>query len=200
MNENHQRNRKKLNSLVGTALLVAILLMLAITGLGIVPLTPLGVTILQIPVIVAVLAYGLRSGITLGACFGLWSLYRAYTAPTPFNVPFMNPLIAVLPRMLIPLAVWLLARGIQYKRKPSWRKSAVLGAVGSLVNTLFVLGLMGLLYSSVVKNMLPVSEGGIWVALAAFGVVSGIPEAIVSALLVSVIMGAFVKLNSHKRG
>lgn len=195
MNEKHRRNRKKLQNLVGTALLMAIVLVLGITGLGILPLTPLGVTILQIPVIIAALAYGLRSGLTVGACFGLWSLYRAYTAPTPFNVPLMNPLIAIVPRMLIALVVWLLARAMQYKEKPSWGKSAVLGASGSLANTIVVLSLMGIFYGSVVENMLRISGSGFLLALVAFGAASGIPEAIASAFFVAVVMSAFSKLS-----
>lgn len=190
---------KHLRTLVGAALMLAIMLMLHFSGLGILMITPTGVTILQVPVIIATLVLGLPSGLFMGLSFGLLSMYSAYTTPALLNVPFMNPAVAVLPRLLIPLAVYLLSRLLKYDRQhPVWWKSFLLGAGGSLTNTAFVLTSMALLYGDITMQALGVSKNALAGAVVAYGAVSGLPEAGVSALLCAAILGA-LRLTNKKR-
>lgn len=189
---------RSLHTLTGCALLLALLLMLNFSGLGFLPITPTGVTILQVPVIIATLALGLPSGLFMGLAFGLMSMYSAYTTPALLNAPFMHPLVAVFPRLLIPLAVYLLSRLLSYPSRPKWWKAICLGAAGSLTNTIFVLGMMALLYGEITMQALGVSAEGLAGALVVYGAVSGLPEAAVSAILCAAIVGALSRLGKKR--
>ena len=196
-----QKNRAgafDLRTLTGTGILLGVLLMLHASGLGLLRITPTNVTILQIPVVIATLAFGLSSGLVLGAGFGLASLYSAYTQPNLLSVPFMNPLVSVLPRLLIPLAVYAVARLLRNGSVGRWWKAAVLGAVGSLANTVFVLAMLGLLYGDLAMQVfgsLGVTQGGLAVTLIAYGAVSGLPEAAVSAILSAAVLAALGRMR-----
>lgn len=193
------KQSRQMYTLVGTALMLAIMLMLEFTGLGILMITPTGVTILQVPVVIATLALGLPSGLFMGLAFGLMSMYSAYTVPALLSLPFMNPIVAVVPRLLIPLVVYFFSRLLRFDgSKPVWWKSILLGAVGSLTNTVFVLTSMALLYGDTVMKALGVSHNALTGAVAAYGAVSGIPEAAVCALLCAAILGALRVIRKKK--
>ena len=97
------KESKHLRVLVGSALMLAIMMMLQFSGLGILMITPTGVTILQVPVIIATLALGLPSGLFLGLSFGLLSMYTAYTTSALLNVLLITHVVRVLRRLLLPL-------------------------------------------------------------------------------------------------
>jgi uncharacterized membrane protein len=74
--------------------------------------------------------------------FGLFSMLQAAIAPSgPGDVVFTNPLISVLPRLLIGPAAWLVWQAL--KKLPVAGMIAS-GLAGSLTNTVFVLGMLGL--------------------------------------------------------
>ena len=69
--------------------------------LGYIPLGPIDVTIVHITVILAAVLFGKKTGSIIGLAWGLLSMLRAYMQPTPFNVVFLNPLISVVPRLIV---------------------------------------------------------------------------------------------------
>ncbi|HRU29430.1 MAG TPA: ECF transporter S component, partial [Treponema sp.] len=83
--------------------LSAIAIVLGVTRLGFIPwFSGASVTILQVPVIIGAVLEGPLVGFIIGLLFGLSSLLQAAIAPTgPVDVAFTNPLISVLPRLLI---------------------------------------------------------------------------------------------------
>lgn len=117
-----------------TAALLTIQVALTVTGRGTIPL-PIGlnVTILSVPSAVAGVLAGPIAGTVVGAVFGLLSLSLA---TTPL---FHDPVIAVLPRLLIgPVAV------VVYRLVRSTNESLALllaGAAGAATNTASVIGL-----------------------------------------------------------
>ncbi len=68
----------KLQYLVRLAVLVAILILLEVTGLGMIRTAGLEFTILQIPVVIGAIILGVRAGAILGGVFGLISLWECF--------------------------------------------------------------------------------------------------------------------------
>ena len=88
-------------------ILIAVEIFLTATNLGFFSSGKIAFTILHIPVFIAVILIGLPQGVLLAAVFGVSSLITAYLHPTgALDLLFQNPLISVLPRILVPFAVW----------------------------------------------------------------------------------------------
>jgi uncharacterized membrane protein len=79
----------------------AISIVLGMTPLGFIPVGPTKATVMHIPVIIGAILEGPVVGALVGLIFGLFSIYQAITAPTPVSPFFLNPLVSVLPRVLI---------------------------------------------------------------------------------------------------
>ena len=92
------------------AMFIAIVAIMAlIPNLGIITVGPLSITILHIPVIVAGIAFGMRSALIVSAAFGLSTMFVAMTrAVTPIDALFANPVLSVFPRLLFGLTIALL--------------------------------------------------------------------------------------------
>jgi uncharacterized membrane protein len=155
----------RIRKIVVAGVFSALVIVLGATGLGFIPL-PLGaITLLQVPVIIGAILEGPVAGLFIGLLFGIFSIVQAAIAgTTPVDLAFLHyPWIAIIPRMLIGPAAWLvysLIAGSLFKRKAGktggteekqvqWRRetiSVIFGAaIGSLVNTVLVLGAFVLL-------------------------------------------------------
>ena len=130
-----------------------IALFLGATRLGFIPVPiPLigNATIMHIPAIVGGALEGPVVGLLAGAIFGIFSFLYAE------NPVFLNPLVAVLPRLLIGVVAWAVFVGL--RRWSIDLASAAAGIVGSFTNTVGVLGLailFGLLPPAVIPAVLP---------------------------------------------
>lgn len=91
----------KTRTLVVTGLLTAFEAILAFTPIGIIRILPVSATTMHIPVIIGAVLEGPLVGGILGLVFGLFSMLNAVIAPSLFSPIFYNPLVAVLPRILI---------------------------------------------------------------------------------------------------
>lgn len=112
--------------------------------LGFIPLPWGSATIEHVPTILGGVLEGPIVGMVTGLIFGVVSLYNAYTTPpTPLNLVFVlafrNPLVAIIPRILIGLISWLVFAGLQRFNRDGAAFAA--GLVGSATNTIFVLAL-----------------------------------------------------------
>ena len=79
----------------------AVSIVLGLTPLGFIPVGPTRATIMHIPVIIGAIMEGPIVGAIIGLIFGLFSIFQAITNPTPVSIVFYNPLVSVLPRILI---------------------------------------------------------------------------------------------------
>lgn len=95
--------KKKLDvrTITITAILSAISIVLGLTPLGMIPIGPINATTMHIPVIVGAIICGPFVGGLVGFVFGAYSMIRAFTTPTVTSFIFMNPLVAIVPRILI---------------------------------------------------------------------------------------------------
>lgn len=87
-------------------ILGSISIILGITPLGFIPVGPTRATIMHIPVIVGAILEGPLVGGAVGLIFGLFSIFQAVTNPTPVSFVFLNPLISVMPRVLIGIVAY----------------------------------------------------------------------------------------------
>jgi uncharacterized membrane protein len=177
-----ERTRK----IVITGIMGAISIFLGITRWGFIPwFGGVSLTIMHVPVIIGAILEGPIVGALIGLIFGVFSLIQAAVAPNgPGDVIFTNPLISVLPRILIGPAAWLVWNLL--KKLPP--VGLILsGLAGSLTNTILVLGAIGIL------GILP------WPAIGAIVISNGLLEAGLSAVIVLVVVAAWLRLDVGRR-
>lgn len=100
---------------------------LGMTPIGIIPVGPTKATIMHIPVIIGAIMEGPIVGGFIGLIFGLCSIYSAITAPTPVSFAFLNPLVSVVPRVLIGITSYYVFKALSSigNRRTLWLLNAV---------------------------------------------------------------------------
>lgn len=151
-----------IRKLVVVGALGALTVVLSVTRLGLIPwFSGASITILQVPVILGTLLEGLGAGTGIGAIFGICSLIMAATQGSGLDVFFTNPLISVLPRLLIAPATFFTLKGLLAISKKSNLFSQIFAYgiaafVGALTNTVLVLGSLVIAKAIDLKLMLVV--------------------------------------------
>lgn len=191
-------SRDRIRKLTVSALLTAVIWLMASTpyfGFTL-PFFGVGMTFVHIPMIIGTLMEGLWVGTLLSGMFGLTSLVNAYLRPTSVYAPmFQNPLVSVLPRLLIGPALYgvmLIVRKLLPNRRRA--QYAVVSVSGALLNTLLTLSAMTamqFLNPGITGVGSGVTVAGIW-ALAA-----NAPFECASALIVCVSLMAALRASSH---
>ena len=172
--------------------LAAISIMLSMTPLGFIPIGPTNATIMHIPVIIGAVIEGPVVGAAVGLIFGLTSLFKAFTEPTITSFCFMNPIISVLPRVLIGIVAYYVYTGIHKLTKRIYLSGFIAGVVGSLTNTIGVMGLIYILYADrYMKAIGQAGNAGKYI-LTVCGM-NGIPEAIVAGILTAAVAVAMIR-------
>lgn len=105
----------KTKDLTTIGILGAIVIMLGLTPLGFIPLGVLTITSLHIPVIIAGIIEGPVVGGFVGLIFGFFSIFNAMTRPGPISFVFFNPLISIMPRILIGVVTGLVYKSLKDK-------------------------------------------------------------------------------------
>lgn len=196
------KSHENVRKMVIIAMLSGICLFLGLTGLGFIPLPLFKLTILHLPVIIGAIIEGPIVGGSIGLIFGLFSIYQNITAPTPMSPFFYNPLVSVLPRVLIGVISYYIFKFIKSKLKNVKLSITIAAICGSLVNTIGVLGTIYLIYfkdyaqilmdkGSILSN----SVSAVTTALLTVIGTNGIAEAILSAFLVTPIVIAIFKMQ-----
>lgn len=169
--------------------------------LGNIPIPPLNPTIIHVTVIVATLTMSTTDGMIIGAIWGVTRMIRAYTMPaTPLDLLlWTNPMIALLPRILIGLFTgwgYALFRRIFSKRDKLALASA--SVVGSFTNTIFVLFFIYLFYGETYAQAIDVDISNLAGALAVIVGTNGVAEAIAAAIIAPLVTLPLRKITSHK--
>ncbi len=194
--------KRSLNEFVLLALFAAIIFVLGLTPLGLIPLGVIKATTIHIPVIIGSLLLGPVYGGILGGVFGLASLIANTTAPSLLSFCF-SPLIPVpgldrgsllalvicfIPRILVgilPYYIFKLFGG--KKERPSVLALGAAGFGGALVNTFFVMGGIYLIFGDAFASIKGIAADKVIGAIMGIVVANGIPEAVVSMILVTAI-------------
>lgn len=199
--------KKDTRYLTSVALMAAVVILLANTPLGMIHLPIIKATTVHIPVIVGAILLGPLAGAVLGGVFGVCSLISNTMAPTLLSFafsPFMSMTgfpgaikavwISIGCRIMIGVIAgwfWILMKKLKVNHLIAL---PVTGFIGSMVNTVFV---MGSIYVLLAREYAQVKNVGVEAVLGlVMGTVtaSGIPEAIAAAVLVAVIGKVLLKV------
>jgi uncharacterized membrane protein len=155
-------------------------------------------TIVHIPTVITGIVAGPFAGAIVGFFMGLESLIHSATRPAGILAPlFVNPLISVLPRIFIGVASYYAYNG--FKRVLGTNKDNVavfLGAaIGSLTNTIGVLGMIYIVYAQKVEQILQNTTAGAFVFTVA--TTNGVAELLVSGVIAVPIVMAIKKIKKR---
>lgn len=198
--------------MVSVALMAAIVIVLANTPLGMIQLPIIKATTVHIPVVLGAILLGPGAGAILGAVFGICSLVSNTMAPTLLSFafsPFLSTTgipgalkviwISVGCRILIGVVagwLWVLFTKIKLNQ---FIALPIVGFVGSMVNTVTVMGSIYFLFAQQYAEAKEVALTAVFGLVMGTVTASGIPEAIAAAILVlalgKVLVVVFRKMN-----
>ena len=164
--------------------------------LGNIPIPPLNPTIIHITVIVAAFVLSTKDGMLVGLVWGLARMVKAYTLPaSPLDLLlWTNPVIAGVPRVMVGLVAGLIFHAF-LKRKQEKRGMVIAAVLGSLTNTVLVLGFIALFYGNEYATALNVDPSNLLKVLAGIVATNGIGEAVAAGLIAPFIAKALMKVR-----
>lgn len=202
-----KKNKKDTRWMVSVALMAAIVILLANTPLGMIQLPIIKATTVHIPVIIGATLLGPAAGAILGGVFGICSLISNTMAPTLLSFafsPFLSTTgfagvvkalwISVGCRIMIGVIagwVWILLKKVNLN---SYAALVITGFIGSMVNTVFVMGSIYFLFAQQYAAAKEVAVTAVFGLIMGTVTASGIPEAIAAAILVTVIGKVLLRL------
>ena len=205
-------NKKKKDTrwLASVALMMAVVILLANTPFGMIQLPVVKATTVHIPVILGAILLGPLAGAILGAVFGICSMISNTMAPTLLSFafsPFMSMTglsgvfraiwVSVGCRIFIGVIAgwfWILLKRFKVNGLAAL---SITGFLGSMVNTVFVMGSIYLLFASQYAIAKNVAIDAVWGLIMVTVTASGIPEAIVAAILVAIIGKVMLRFTNH---
>lgn len=196
------QNKNNTRWLVSVALMSAVVIVLANTPLGMIQLPIIKATTVHIPVILGAVLLGPLAGAILGGVFGVCSLISNTMAPTLLSFafsPFLSTTgivgaikaiwISVGCRILIGLAagwLWIFFKKMKLTQGFGRLTALVItGFLGSMVNTVTVMGSIYILFAAEYAQAKNVAIGAVWGLIMGTVTAAGIPEAIVAAVVVT---------------
>ena len=197
--------------MVGVALMAAIVILLANTPLGMIQLPVTKATTVHIPVILGGIVLGPLAGAILGGVFGITSLISNTIAPTLTSFafsPFMSTTglsgavkaiwISVGCRIMIGIVagwLWIILKKLKRSDTVSL---AIVGFVGSMTNTVLVMGSIYVLLAQQYADAKNVGVGAVMGLIMGTVAINGIPEALAAMVLVVAIGAALLRIFGRK--
>lgn len=189
---------EKTRKLVQMAILIAIMLIMAFTPLGYLKIGMIEISFMTIPVVIGAILLGPAAGAILGGVFGLTSFIQcfgmsAFGATLLSINPVLTFLVCMVPRILMGYLAGAIFQVLHRIDKTKILSFAVSSLSGAVLNTIFFVGLLMLLFGS--SDYIMGMRGGMSLLsfLAAFVGVNGVVEAIVAFILGTAISKALVQ-------
>ncbi|MGX7352566.1 membrane protein [Enterococcus canis] len=193
-----------------TAMFLGILLLLAFTPLGFIPIGPINATTMHIPVIIASIILGPKIGGFLGGTFGIISIIRATIFPnatsfvfSPF-IPVIGTnsgdlrslIVAIVPRILIGIVPYYAFKLLNhwFKAKGQPASLFIAGLLGSITNTILVMNLIFFLFRDAYAQATGTGVDVLYGAILGIIFTAGIPEAIVAGLATAGVAAVLLRL------
>ena len=207
-------NCKKMDTryMATLAMFCGILLVMGATGIGFIPLPVIKATTMHIPVILGAVLLGPAAGAVLGGVFGLCSIWANTTSPGLLAFafsPFMTTegLPGVLKSLWIALGCRILLRviagwlwkGMKRVLKQDYLALQVTAAFATICHTILVMGSIYLLLAQQYAQAKNVAITAVFGLVMGTVTASGIPEAIIAAVLVTVIGKALLHLAERMK-
>ena len=201
------KQKRDIRWTVTVALMMAIVILLANTPLGMIQLPIVKATTVHIPVIIGAIVLGPMAGGILGATFGICSLISNTMAPTLLSFAF-SPFLSTTGLVGVLKAIWVsvgcrtamgLASGwlwsLLKKLKVNQNIALIItGFLGSMFNTIFVMGSIYVLFASQYAQAKEVAVTAVFGLIMGTVVASGLPEAIAAAILVIALGKILIKI------
>lgn len=182
------------------ALLVGIQVVMGMTGIGFIPLPVIKATTMHIPVILGAILLGPGAGAVLGAVFGLISIWVNTTSPGLLAFafsPFMSNdglvgavkalWIALGCRILLGVIAGWLWKLMKMVLKQDYIALPVTAAVSTICHTALVMGSIYFLLAEQYAAAKNVALTAVFGLVMGTVTASGIPEAIIAAILVTIL-------------
>ena len=207
-------NRKKMDTryMATLAMFCGILLVMGTTGIGFIPLPVIKATTMHIPVILGAILLGPAAGAVLGGVFGLCSIWANTTSPgllafafSPFMTTEGLPgvlkslWIALGCRILLGVIAGWLWKGLKKVLKQDYLALPVTATVSTICHTVLVMGSIYLLLAQQYAQAKNVAITAVFGLVMGTVTASGIPEAIIAAVLVTVIGKALLHLMARMK-
>lgn len=176
----YSRPMLNVRQLTIVGMLAAVSIILGLTGYGFIPLPFAKATVMHIPVVIGAIVEGPMVGLLVGLMFGLFSIFQNIVAPNILSFAFLNPLVSVLPRVLIGLTAY------YCYRLPVGQdifRVGLAAAVGSLTNTIGVLGMIYLLYVADFAAARGISTDAALGTIYGIALTNGLAEAAISVII-----------------
>ncbi len=197
---------------VTVALMMAVIAVLANTPLGMIQLPIIKATTVHIPVIIGAIVLGPLAGAILGATFGIFSLISNTMAPTLLSFafsPFLSTTgivgglkaiwISVGCRIMIGVVAgwfWIWLKQLKVNQSIAL---ALTGFIGSMTNTVFVMGSIYLLLAKQYAEAKEVAVTAVFGLIMGTVTASGIPEAVAAAILVFALGKVLLKVYNTSK-
>ncbi len=191
------QKRKAYRAAVLGILMAIIFVQSMVPLLGFIPTGFINITIIHITVIVAAIVLGPTDGAIVGSVWGIGTIVRALTSPTSIidTTVFTNPIVAILPRVLVGLFAGWVYLWFKKHTKHKVLGMGVASAVGSITNTVLVLLLMRLMYSSVLSQAYATQTSALNAVLLTIVGTNGVAELIAAIIIAPAIATAILKTN-----
>lgn len=207
-----QKKKPDTRYMATLAMLCGVLLVMGMTGIGFIPLPVIKATTMHIPVILGAILLGPSAGGVLGAVFGLCSIWANTTSPGLLSFafsPFMTTegLIGAVKSIWIGLGCRILFGVIAgwlwkfFKKilKQDYIALPVTAAVATLCHTILVMGSIYVLLAQQYAAAKNVAISAVFGLVMGTVTASGVPEAIIAAILVTVIGKSLLHLLARMK-
>lgn len=194
------------------AMLCGVLLVMGMTGIGFIPLPVIKATTMHIPVILGAILLGPKAGAILGGLFGFCSVWVNTTTPGLLSFafsPFMSTegLSGVLKSLWIAVGcrilfgvlsgwLWIIIKKIA---KQDYLALPVTAAISAVFHTFLVMGSIYFLLAQQYAEAKNVAVSAVFGLVMGTITASGIPEAIIAAVMVTVIGKALLHLLARMK-
>lgn len=199
---------------VTLAMLCGLMLVLQITGIGLIPLPLIKATTMHIPVILGAILLGPSAGCILGAVFGLCSIWTNTFTPSVLSFAF-SPVLAYEVggflgslcatwtalgcRILLGLVAGLIWKGMKHFKLNDLICLPVTAGIATILHSLMVMGSIGLMFSQQYAETKNVAVGSVFGVAMGVVATSGIPEAIAAILIVTAVGKALISFLAHNK-
>ena len=185
-----KRRQQIQRSTIRSILIAIIILQDFVPFLGNIPVGPLSITTMHVTVIIAAIVVGPVDGAIIGGVWGILTWVRAFVAPSSPLAPLVmvNPLVSVVPRIMIGLVAGYLYRWLARLSKQPRLAMILAGIAGSLTNTGLVLGAIALFYwTPAVARAYGVNVDHLLPALETIMATNGLAELVFAAIVVPLV-------------
>ena len=200
--------------MVMLAMFCALMLVLQATGIGLIPLPFIKLTIMHVPVILGAIVLGTKAGGILGGVFGLCSIWANIKAPAALSFAF-NPILAgelcgfwgalaavwtaLICRILLGVAAGLIWELLKKWKVNDFLALPITAGIATVFHSLIVMGSIGLLFAPQFAEVKGIALDAVFgIAMGIVGT-SGIPEAIAAIILVTALGKVMLELTRRMK-